>query len=135
MMDLFLENLSPTQTLTDNFNIRIAGRLAWERKEMGGIEFVQFAHRNNTPIVPFGHCGHPVELLKRGYIDGKGWPKNTIPTWENRIKLSKWPDGDHWYAHFENGEDITDKDGNQKWDTQDEAMKASKWWMEKYKKL
>ena len=56
-------------------NLRIAAGLKWQQEEMGGVEHVQFAYRNRTPIVPPGHCCHPVELVKRGYVDGQGWPK------------------------------------------------------------
>jgi hypothetical protein len=56
VMDLCMEHLPLAQTMQDVVNIRIAGRFAWQEKEMGGIEHVQFAYRNNTPIVPPGHC-------------------------------------------------------------------------------
>lgn len=94
--------------------------MQWEREEMGGLEHVQFAYRNGTPIVPIGHCGHPLELVKRGYIDGKGWPKEVETP---NIKLSKWPDGNHWYAYVDGQEVI--ENGNHKWNTPDEAEKAA----------
>lgn len=66
-----LDGASPKDVL----NMRMACRIKWEQQEMGGIEHVQFAYRNSTPIVPPGHPGHPLELVKRGYIDGQGWPE------------------------------------------------------------
>lgn len=62
-------------TRTNIMNLRVAASLAWQQEEMGGIEHFRFALRNGTPVVPPGHCCHPVELVKRGYVDGKGWPK------------------------------------------------------------
>lgn len=108
-------------TKTNILNLRIAARLKWEQEEMGGIEHVQFAVRNNTPIVPPGHCAHPVELVKRGYIDGIGWPQEAGKT---DIKLSKWSDGNHWYAYV-NGEEVIEN-GAQKWNTPEEAESAAK---------
>lgn len=70
-----MDMIPHAKNVTDVNNIRIAARLRWEQKEMGGLEHVQFAYRNSTPIVPVGHCCHPFELVKRGYIDGSGWPK------------------------------------------------------------
>lgn len=121
IMNLCMVALPNARTLTDHCNIRIAGRFAWQEKEMGGIEHVQFAYRNDTPIVPPGHCGHPLELVKRGFIDGKGWPDRK----EDRIKLFKWPDGSHWYATID-GIDVQDEDGNVKWNTQQAALQAAK---------
>ena len=100
-------------------NVGLACRMKWEVEEMGGIEHVQFAHRNRTPIVPPGHCGHPIELLKRGFIDGKGWPEKTGPD----IKLFKWPDGNHWYAYV-NGKEVIEN-GRQKWNTAKQAEEAA----------
>lgn len=120
VIDLCMEHLPHAQTFTDQCNIRIAARLAWEQKEMGGIEWAQFAHRNNTPIVPMGHCCHPIELLKRGFKDGTGWPARSP-----KINLFRWPDGKHWYATLEDGSDVQDEQGNVKWDTQAEAIRAA----------
>ena len=72
---MLMDMVPAARTMQDVVNIRIAGRLAWEVHEMGGQEHVDFAYRNGTPIVPMGHCCHPIELVKRGYVDGKGWPK------------------------------------------------------------
>lgn len=63
-------------TVTNICNLRIAARLKWEEEEMGGLEYIQFARRNNTPIVPCGHVCHPIELVKRGYVDCIGWPES-----------------------------------------------------------
>ena len=74
-MDLCAEKVSTAKCRRDILNIMLAARIAWEEKEMGGIEHVQFSYRNGSPIVPFGHCGHPTELVKRGFVDRKGWPQ------------------------------------------------------------
>jgi len=111
-------------TETNVLNLRIAARLKWEQEEMGGIEHVQFAYRNNTPIVPMGHCGHPIELVKRGYIDGLGWPKDRKP----KVNLFKWPDGNHWYASVD-GETVTEN-GSDKWNSAQEAEDAAKRWID-----
>ena len=108
-------------TLQNLTNVRIAARLKWEQEEMGGIEHVQFAYRNGTPIVPIGHCGHPLELVKRGFVDGVGWPDNAH---KPNIKLSRWPDGNHWYA-FVDGDEVTEG-SEQKWNTPEEAEAAAK---------
>lgn len=108
-------------TMTNICNLRIAGRLKWEQEEMGGLEHVQFAYRNGTPIVPPGHCGHPTELVKRGFVDGVGWPKDSG---KPDIKLSKWPDGNHWYAYV-NGQEVVEN-GVQKWNTPKQAEEAAK---------
>lgn len=107
-------------TLENICNLRIAARLKWEQEEMGGLEHVQFSVRNNTPIVPPGHVGHPIELVKRGYVDGTGWPKASGPS----IKLHKWPDGNHWYASVDGVEVI--EDGVMKWNTSADAEAAAK---------
>jgi len=127
VMDLCMEHLPLAQTMQDVVNIRIAGRFAWQEKEMGGIEHVQFAYRNNTPIVPPGHCGHPLELVKRGFIDGQGWPKEK--TFHDRVKLFKWPDGNHWYVTLDDND--VQVDGECKWNSQTEAMSAA----EKFSKI
>ncbi len=106
-------------TMQNICNLRIAARLKWEQEEMEGLEHVQFAYRNNTPIVPPGHCGHPLELVKRGFVDGIGWQKDTAP----KIKLSKWPDGNHWYVFVDGVEVI--ENGCQKWNTPHEAEAAA----------
>lgn len=110
------------QTFQNMMNVRIAARLTWELEEMGGAEHVQFAYRNRTPIVPLGHCCHPLELVKRGFVDGVGWPKPGEET--PRVKLHKWPDGNHWYAYVD-GEDVV-IDGEQKWNTSEEAQEAAR---------
>lgn len=110
------------------WKVRIAASLAWQREEMGGIEHVQFAYRNDTPIVPFGHECHPTELIRRGFIDGKGWPEQSDAP---KITLSKWPDGNHWYAYVD-GEEVIEGD-KQKWNTQEQAMDAAKRFCEKTK--
>lgn len=74
-MDLCAEKILSAKSKKDILNIRLAARLKWEEYEMGGIDNVQFAYRNNSPIVPPGHCGHPIELVRRGFVDGKGWPE------------------------------------------------------------
>lgn len=121
ILTMCAERLPSATNMKDHCNIRMAARFAWERKEMGGAEHVQFAYRNRTPIVPVGHCCHPIELVKRGFIDGIGWPSHR----EGRIKLFKWPDGCHWYASID-GNDVQDENGNVKWNTQEQAMNAAK---------
>lgn len=100
-------------------NLRIAAALAWQREEMGGEEHLQFAHRNSTPVVPPGHECHPVELVKRGFIDGKGWPNNATP----KISLFRWPDGNHWYASVDGREVI--ENGLTKWNSPQDAEAAA----------
>lgn len=113
---------NPDMFTMQNFaNLRHAARLKWEQEEMGGIEHVQFAYRNNTPIVPPGHCGHPIELVKRGYIDGKGWPTEGE---KPKIDLFKWPDGNHWYASVDGVEVV--ENGCNKWNTAQDAEDAAK---------
>lgn len=127
VIDLCWRNLPRATNLRDQTNVRIAARLAWEEKELGGIEHVQFAYRNGTPIVPPGDCCHPVELVKRGYIDGQGWPAKPKDTL-GRVNYFKWPDGAHWYASID-GVDITD--GRKvKFDSQPEAERAAKRFIE-----
>ena len=87
---------------------------------MGGLEYVQFAYRNNTPIVPPNHVCHPIELVKRGYVDGKGWP--TTPQLP-KIKLFTWPNGKHWYAYVNDVEVM--ENGQIKWNTPQEAEQAA----------
>jgi len=41
------------------------------------------------------------------------------------VRYIKWPAGKHWYAKIGNL-DILDSEGNQKWDTKKEAIKAAK---------
>jgi len=107
-------------TMQNLCNLRMAARLKWEQEEMGGIEHVQFAYRNGTPIVPPGDCGHPLELVRRGFVNGVGWPKELR---QPKIALFKWPDGNHWYATVD-GIDVTDG-GAVKWNTQQEAISAA----------
>ncbi len=104
----------------DTMNIQIAARASWQMKEMGGLEHVQFAFRNDTPIVPPGHPAHPIELVKRGFIDGRGWAVSTEP----KITLHQWPLGNHWYAKVD-GVDV-EVDGQSKWNTQTAAYDAAK---------
>ena len=67
---------NPRLATQKNINsVRIAASLKWQQEEMGGIEHVQFSYRNGTPIVPPDHCAHPINLVRRGFIDGQGWPK------------------------------------------------------------
>lgn len=116
-----LETNPATRTRQNVVNIRIAARFAWEREEMGGKEHLDFAYRNGTPIVPPGHCGHPLELVKRGYVDGKGWPDKTPGP---DLKFFRWPNGKHWYATAD-GVDVFEG-GNQKWNTMQDAEAAAK---------
>lgn len=108
------------RTLTDICNLRMAARFAWQIKEMGGLEHVQFAYRNNTPIVPPGHCGHPTQLISRGFVDGIGWERSGP-----KIKTFRWPDGNHYYATVD-GKDVVDEWGEQKWNSEAEAVAAAK---------
>jgi len=113
---------NPAMATMGNFaNLRIAARLTWECEEMGGEEYVQFAYRNGTPIVPPGHECHPLELVKRGYIDGVGWPKDGPPS--PKIHLFKWPDGNHWYASVD-GKDVVEGKIT-KWNSEQEAYDAA----------
>lgn len=129
LMSLCWENLPFAKDNVDVLNIRMAARLAWEQKELGGLEHWQFAYRNNTPIVPVGHCCHPIELVKRGFVDGKGWPK--VQCELDKVKYFKWLDGNHWYASYE-GKDIVHK-GLVKWNSQQQAEKNAKEWLEQRK--
>jgi len=49
---------------------------------------------------------------------------------ESRIKVSKWPNGNHFYAHVDNI-DVVDERGNIKWNTAKLAEKAAKKFMSK----
>lgn len=99
-------------SLKDECNLKIAGRFAWERREMGGEKYWLFAYKFGTPIVPPGHCCHPKQLIKRGWK-----PKDKE---KNEINITRWPDGNHFYATI-NGKDIQDNKGNVKWNTYEEA--------------
>jgi len=109
-------------TVKNCMNLRIAASLKWQEEEIGGLEYLQFARRNNTPIVPIGDVCHPLELLKRGYIDGKGWPKTTVE--EPVIKLHRWFEGNHWYP-FVDGKEVIEN-GVHKWNTAKLAEDAAK---------
>jgi len=113
-------------TTVNVLNLLIAGRIKWEQEEMGGLEHVQFAMRNNTPIVPPGHVCHPTELVKRGYIDGKGWPKDADKT--NAIRIVKQLYGNHYYAYVDDKE-VYENDV-QKWNTAQDAEAAAKRFIE-----
>jgi len=104
-------------TINNKLNILTAARFKWQQEEMGGAEHVQFALRNNTPIVPLGHAAHPIELVRKGFVDGKGW------TTKPKISISKWPNGQHWYAYVDGREVI--ENGVQKWNTPAEAEEAA----------
>lgn len=111
-------------TTRNVMNLRIAASLAWQEEEIGGLEHLQFAYRNGTPIVPPGHVGHPVELVKRGFIDGHGWKKQEEP----KIDLFKWPDGNHWYASVD-GTEVNEFLGLseiKKWNSAQDAEDAAK---------
>ena len=116
-------------TIQNVCNLRIAASLTWQREEMGGMEHLQFALRNNTPIVPPGHCCHPVELVRRGFVDGVGWPKETRTP---DIKLSQWPGGRHWYAFVDGAEVV--EDGSNKRNTPEGAEAAAKRFADKESK-
>lgn len=45
------------------------------------------------------------------------------------VRYLQWDGGKHWYAKI-GYEDIVDKNGNQKWDTKQEAEEASKWYIQ-----
>lgn len=47
----------------------------------------------------------------------------------NNVRYMQWPGGEHWYAKIGN-DDITDFNGNQKWNTKKEAEEAAKWYIE-----
>lgn len=98
-------------------NVGMAGRMAWEKKELGSDEAWLFAHRNGTPIVPPGHCGHPDELVKRGFIDGFGWPDKKPYYQDTLTKLgihiiepNPSYGGKHFYLKV-NGVDAKNADG------------------------
>lgn len=47
------------------------------------------------------------------------------------VRYIMWDGGQHYYAKI--GKlDVVDKDGNQKWNTKEEAIEAAKWYIEKY---
>ena len=50
------------------------------------------------------------------------------------VRYIQWENGEHWYAKICN-EDIIDKDGNQKWDTKGDAIKAARYYLENNYKL
>ena len=54
-------------------------------------------------------------------------PKKEI----EETRFLQWPKGTHWYAKI-GVIDVVDKEGNMKWDTKEEAERASKWFR-KYK--
>ncbi len=122
----FLEALLSTDNYLDQLQIRTAGRFVWERLEMGGFEYVQFAYKYGTPIVPPDHCGHPINLLKRG------WKPKEIE--DVSFNIYRWPDGNHFYAkiscykdvnkRFFEEIDVQEKNGNVKWDTYELAHLA-----------
>ena len=126
ILDACAEALPSARTTEDIMSIRVAARFSWMRKEMGGMEHVLFAHRNNTPIVPFGHECHPVELVKRGFVDGIGWVTQKKPASE-RVKYTQWPCGKHWYAALD-GKDIG-VNSVYKWSTREAAEKAVGIWL------
>lgn len=107
-------------TKTNFLNLQLAARLKWEQEEMGGLEHVQFAHRNGTPIVPPGHCGHPTDLVKRGFVDGVGWTKKPEP----KVNIFKYFEGNHYYVTVD-GVDVIEN-GRVKFNTPKEAEEAAK---------
>ena len=79
ILNACMERLAdPSLSTLDVLRIRLAASFAWQEKEMGGIEHVQFSYANGTPIVPPGDPCHPVQLQARGYRDGIGWPKRIL---------------------------------------------------------
>lgn len=105
-----------TENEHDITNLALAGRFAWERKELGSREAWVFAHRYDTPIVPPGHCCHPHEMVRRGWI-----PSDSE---QSPIVISRWPQGTHFYASV-HGESVQDSEGNVKWGTYEQAFTAA----------
>jgi hypothetical protein len=118
-IEMFADN-PELLTVKNALALRMAASLKWQQEEMGGVEHAQFAYRNDTPIVPPTHECHPINLVKRGFIDGEGWPKKDN---KPNIKLFRWPDGKHWYASID-GKDVSEN-GRVKWNTAQQAEDAA----------
>lgn len=112
--------------IQDIANLRFAGRMIWEREQLGSEEAWLFAHRYGTPIVPIDHPAHPHELVKRGWK-----PKDNV----SPIVISRWPDGTHFYASVY-GNTVQGEGGREKWNTYEAAfnaaMKPGYWWEGKH---
>ena len=65
------------------------------------------------------------ELIKNNIT----WPTYSI----NDIKIIQWPNGEHYYAKI-GIMDIVDKNGNQKWNTYDEAFNQAKFFLKNEEK-
>lgn len=58
------------------------------------------------------------------------FPDEDKPTM-NDVRFIVWDGGEHTYAKI-GSLDVIDKDGNQKWNTRQEAEAAARWYIEKY---
>lgn len=58
------------------------------------------------------------------------FPNEDKPSLDD-VRYLQWDGGEHWYAKI--GKlDVVDFEGNQKWDSKEDAQKAAKWYVEKY---
>lgn len=72
------------------------------------------------------------EIIGEEYKDELVYPHESKPSLGD-VKYMKWYGGKHFYAKI--GKiDIVDKDNNQKWNTEDEAKEAAKWYIKNYGK-
>ena len=70
------------------------------------------------------------EIKETVVKDTLTFPHEEKPSLED-VNYIMWEGGQHYYAKI--GKlDVLDKNGNQKWNTKEEAIEAAKWYIEKY---
>lgn len=69
------------------------------------------------------------EIVETVEKDALTFPDEEKPEMKD-VRLLVWPGGSHYYAKIGNL-DVTDEQGNQKWNTKEEAMKAAEYYINK----
>ena len=115
------------------------GAVVYQMMDINGGTFLEHSTRLETQIfqgkVKFLLDGKKIYLREVGsyMIDSDSFvitnkivtDKMVYPEYtEENIKITKWDGGTHYYAKIGNM-DVVDEDGNQKWDTYDEAYQMA----------
>jgi len=123
---LKLELTKGRKTILDDLSI--ANSVFVETATKLYAQYGAFVVNSNGGMFPLdGKC----EILETVESEKLVWPFGRLKT-EDRIKITQWPNGTHWYARVD-GEDVV-MDNEQKWNTYKEAYDKAIQYIQLYSK-
>ena len=89
----------------------------------------QYLGKNMAVLIDNPYIEITDEMIKDSLV----YPDDEDEMAMENVRYTQWPGGYHWYCKV--GKlDVVDKNGEQKWNSKEEAKEASEWFISQYKK-